>query len=105
TEAAFVVKARFSSLKSRRRKKLSNSLTLPLGPCQWRRILPHPVDLSTGCFSTNLQIVLPGQRSTFVSLSRHVSWKSGAFYAGQNKSQQPVLFSIFTKKAAEKRPF
>ncbi|MFK0571189.1 hypothetical protein, partial [Endozoicomonas sp.] len=91
TEAAFVVKARFSSLKSRRRKKLSNSLTLPLGPCQWRRILPHPVDLSIGYFLTVFQIVLPGQQSTFVSLSRRMSWKRSAFYGTSINEQLWLL--------------
>ncbi|WP_211220015.1 hypothetical protein, partial [Endozoicomonas elysicola] len=59
TEAAFVVKRSFF----RRRKKLSNSLTLPLRPCQRRRILPRQLDLSTDCFSfysnNHLQITLP----------------------------------------------
>ncbi len=47
-----------SFLKDRRSKKLFNSLRLSFRPCQRRRILPHLVDLSIGCFHRLIQAIV-----------------------------------------------
>ncbi len=56
SEAAIIPKR--LSLSSDRFQMPFNSLTLSFRPCQRRRILPHLVDLSIGCFHRLIQAIV-----------------------------------------------